>query len=384
MTEEKRTQAMTEAKNLYLRCQFDAAFAAFHKLAAEGCGEAMYFLGEFYTQGYGHITHDMRKGRKWREKGAAAGDILSLLNTAYTLPAEDPDRQGIPARLFPKILAMAEAGNLFAQNELPDLYLYGLGTEKNPEKAVEWLTRAGSSGFWRPLNKLGEMYYYGEGIPKDRKKARQLFEKAAALGYGDAEANLAMCCYNGEPRNMTRAVSLLRRAFAHGALFEGEIAQLLGLFIVEGMGVKKDETEAFLWMKRSAERDYPPGMNYLAIFYERGIGTVKDRAMAEKWCRRAADRGHIEASIQYGIFQREDGNLKESLKYFENAAVRGNPDGQVWLASCYLYGLGTEEDREEARMWLEKAAAQHAEDAVRLLKEELGIEYKEDKGSVSK
>lgn len=382
MTEEKCTQAMTEAKALYLRCQFDAAFAAFHKLASEGCGEAMYFLGEFYTQGYGHIGHDMVKGKKWRERGAAAGDILSLLNTAYTLPAGDPDREGIPARLFPKILAMAETGNLFAQNELPDLYLYGLGTEKNPEKAAEWLTRAGSSGFWRPLNKLGEMYYYGEGIPKDRKKAKRLFEKAAALGYGDAEANLAMCCCNGKPRNMTRAVSLLRRAFAHGALFEGEIAQLLGLFIAEGMGVKKDETEAFLWMKRSAERNYPPGMNYLSIFYGKGIGTVKDRAMAEKWCRRAADRGHVEASVQYGIFLREDGNLKESLKYFENAAVRGNPDGQVWLASCYLYGLGTEEDREEARKWLEKAAAQHAEDAVQLLKEEWGIEYKKDKGSI--
>lgn len=368
---------MKKAKDLYLRCQFDQAFAAFQKLAAEGDGEAMYFLGEFYTQGYGHISYDLKKGMEWRRKGAAKGNLLALLNTAYTLPAGDPDRLRIPAALFPKIKALAEGGDIFAQNELPDLYLYGLGTEKNPAKAAEWLARAGESGFWRPLNKLGEMYYHGEGVEKDRKKAKALFKRAADLGYGDAEANLAMCWYNDPPKNMTKAVSLLRRAFAHGALFEGEIAQLLGLFIMEGQGVKKDAAEAFAWMKRSAERGYPPGMNDLAIFYERGLGTAPDRTQAETWCRRAADKGHIEASVQYGIYQREDGNNGEAMRYFEKAARAGHPDGQVWLASCYLYGIGTKENKEEARTWLEKAAAQHEENAIRLLREELGIEYKE-------
>ena len=368
---------MEEAKDLYLRCQFDSAFQAFQKLAAQGDGEAMYFLGEYYTQGYGHIAHDMKKGMEWREKGALRGNVLALLNTAYTLPKDHPDRQRLPAMLFPKILAMAEAGDVFAQNELPDMYLYGMGTEKNPAKAAEWLETAGASGFWRPLNKLGEMYYYGEGIPADKKKAKDCFQKAAALGYGDAEANLAMCFYNKNPRNMPKALSLLRRAFAHGALFEGEIAQLLGLFTMEGMGTEKDEKEAFQWMKRSADLGYPSGMNYLAIYYDRGLGTAPNRALAELWCRRAADKGHVEAAVQYGIYQRENGHLKQSMRYFEQAARMGSADGQVWLASCYLYGIGVKENREEARKWLEQAAAQQEESAVKLLWEELGIRYKD-------
>lgn len=376
MDQEKRNREMDEAKALYLRCQLDRAFPIFQKYAQAGDGEAMYFLGEYYSQGYGHVEQDTKRGAEWRKKGAIAGDVLAQLNTAYNLPGDDPGRQAIPKVVFPEILRRAEAGDVFAQNELPDMYYYGIGTEKNVDKAVEWLEKAGANGFWRPLNKLGEMYYYGEGVPADEDKAAAYFEKAAALGYGDAEANLAMCCYAGKKKNLTRAVSLLRRAFAHGALFARDAANILGIFLLEGKGVKKDEKEAFEWLKRSAELGSPAGMNHLAVCYERGIGTAPNEAKAEEWCRRAADLGHAEAAVQYGIYQREKGHNKLAMRYFRQSAEMGNADGQTWLASCFLFGIGAKEDREEARKWLEKAAAQQNENAVKLLKEELGIDWK--------
>lgn len=375
MKEAVLRKTMEEAKALYLRCQLDRAFPLFLTCARAGSGEAMYFLGEYYSQGYGHVEQDTKRGAEWRKKGAMAGHILAQLNTAYNLPGDHPGRLAIPKVVFPDILAMAEAGDIFAQNELPDMYFYGFGTEKNVGEALRWLETAAARGFWRPLNKLGEMYYYGEGVPADESRARGYFEKAAAMGYGDAEANLAMCEYAGQKKNMTRAVSLLRRAFAHGALFSKDIANLLGLFILDGEGVKKDEKEAFEWMKRSAEMGCPAGMNHLAVFYERGIGTAPNEAKAEEWCRKAADLGHAEAAVQYGIYQREKGNHKTALRYFRRSAEMGNARGQTWLASCYLYGLGAKEDKAEARKWLEKAAAQDDSQAVQLLKEELGVEW---------
>lgn len=375
MKETTMQKELAEAKALYLRCQLDRAFPIFLRCAQAGSGEAMYFLGEYYSQGYGHVEQDTKRGAEWRKKGAMAGDVLAQLNTAYNLPPDHPGRTAIPKLVFPEILKRAEAGDVFAQNELPDMYFYGFGTEKDTGKAVEWLERAGASGFWRPMNKLGEMYYYGEGIPADQEKAKAYFAKAAALGYGDAEANLAMCWYAGPKKNMTRAVSLLRRAFAHGALFSKDIANLLGLFILEGSGVSKDEKEAFEWMKRSAEMGSAEGMNHLAVFYERGIGTAPNEALAEEWCRKAADLGHADAAVQYGIYQREKGNNKAALRYFRQAAEQGNAHGQTWYASCFLFGIGAEEDRAEARKWLEKAAAQNEENAVKLLKEELGVDW---------
>lgn len=67
---------------------------------------------------------------------------------------------------------------------------------------------------------------------------------------------------------------------------------------------------------------------------------------------------------------------KDGHALFPAVCGKGNARGQTWLASCYLYGIGTKEDREEARKWLEKAAAQRDEAAIKLLKEDMGIEYK--------
>lgn len=111
------------------------------------------------------------------EKGAIAGDVLAQLNTAYNLPGDDPGRQAIPKVVFPEILRRAEAGDVFAQNELPDMYYYGIGTEKNVDKAVEWLEKAGANGFWRPLNKLGKCTTTARAFPLTRKRLPHILKR---------------------------------------------------------------------------------------------------------------------------------------------------------------------------------------------------------------
>ncbi len=356
---------LKNAKELYLHAQFDAAYDTFHKLAVKGNGEAMYFLGEYFAQGYGHTAQDLKKAEKWRKKGAAAGNILARLNTAYHLPGNSIARKELVDLLFPELLRASEAGDRFAMNELGDMYLYGFGTKVNAPQAIYWLEKA---AFWRPWNKLGEIYYHGEGVPADKEMGRQYFEKAAALGYGDAEGNLAMYWYN-EHDDYEKTTSYLRRAFAHGALYEGDIANFLAMMYLEGTGVKKDEKTAFAWMQRAAAGGSPAGMNHLAIFYDRGIGTGKNRDLAEKWCKKAADMGQVQALVQYGIYLRENGTPAKALPYFRKAADMGDASGMTWLGSCYLYGIGTKKDEEEARKWLEKGAAKGDEDAKEMLEE---------------
>lgn len=374
---EQKTDGLEETKRLYLRAQFDGAFEGFKKEAARGSGEAMYFLGEFYGNGYGHVSQDLKKAFSWRKKGAEAGNLLAKLNISYHLPAKGGKRQQAAALLFPEVLAVSEAGDIFAQNELADMYLYGLGTKRNTETAISWLERAGHDGFWRPLNKLGEIFHYGEGVAKDEEKAMRYFSRAAALGYGDAEGNLAMGFYRAKNPDYEKTRALLRRAFAHGALYEGEIANVLGIMCVEGQGGKEDREEGFAWLLRAAACGSMLGMNHLAICYEQGIGTAENKEMAERWSKRAADKGQAEAAVRYGIFQREKGKLKTAAQYFKKAAEKGNPDGEVWYASCFLFGLGEKEDKETAREWLERAASKGEKNAVDLLKKELGIEWKE-------
>lgn len=356
---------LQEAKTLYLSAQFDPALDLFRKLASKGNGEAMYFLGEYYAQGYGHTAQDLKKAESWRKKGAAAGNILARLNTAYHMSGRSLARKELEDLLFPELLRASEGGDVFAMNELGDMYLYGFGTKVSPEEGVRWLKRA---AFWRPWNKLGEIYYHGEGVAKDKEKGRAYFEKAAALGYGDAEGNLAMYWYN-EHDDYEKTLSFLRRAFAHGALYEGDIANFLAMMYLDGVGVKKDEKTAFAWMERAGAAGSPAGMNHLAIFYDRGIGTGKNHDLAKKWCKKAADAGQVQAMVQYGIYLREEGTPAKAIGYFQKAADMGDASGMTWLGSCYLYGIGTKKDEGKARTWLEKGAAKGDEDAKEMLEE---------------
>lgn len=372
---EKEKISIERAKELYLACELDRAFPMFVQLGVHDNAEAMYFLGEYFAQGYGHTKADMSRAFKWRKKGAMAGNPLALLNLAYGSGGRGSERYELAATVFPTILKMAEDGDIFAQNELPDMYYFGIGVPRSIEMALYWLEKAAARGFWRPLTKLGELYHYGDGVAKDTDRAEKYYEKAAAMGYGTAEANLAMLLLHREKRNMPHCVSLLRRAFAHGCAWPGAVASALGTIIIGGEGVPADEKEGVLWLRRSDACEFPEGTYYLALCCEKGIGTPIDLVQAKKLCKKAADKDYIEAAVHYGILLRESGEPEEAMRYFKKAAEKGDPDGEGWFASCYLYGIGTEMDRGEARRWLEKAAAHGNQDAVDMLWEELGVKY---------
>ncbi len=372
-TEIEKTSPLTEeAKSLYLRCHLDEAFPLFKKAAAAGDGEAMYFLGEYYAQGYGHVRQDLEKSQEWRQKGAKKGNILAKLNTAFTDQISPQARGRIWKETFLQIKEMSEAGDIFAQNELADMYLYGFGTPTDMKKAIYWLKEAGDRGFWRPLNKLGEVYLSDSRVKKDVKAARECFRKAADMGYGEAEANLGYLYYNEKPTSPEKCAWYMKCAFAHGFLHDADAACFLGEIYTSGDGVKKDAVEGLAWTKRSADLGNGRAMRNLGIHYEKGWGTPQNSERAIYWYKKSAETGFADGMIACGIALRDAGKEAEAVPYFQNAAEKGYPPGMVWYASCYLYGIGTEIDRETALLWLKRAAVLGDEDGKRLLMEELG------------
>ncbi len=364
---------MEEAKDLYLRCRLDDAFPLFKKAAAAGDGEAMYFLGEYYTQGYGHVRQNGDKGKEWRKKGAKKGNILALLNTTFDETMFGAEQRRIWRQLFPKILKLSEAGDIFAQNELADMYLYGFGTDVDIKKAIYWLKKAGDRGFWRPINKLGEVYLSDGRIKKDVKAARECFKKAADMGYGEAEANLGYLYYNEKPNSPEKCAWYMKCAFAHGFLHEADAACFLGEIYTAGDGVKQDQVEGLAWSKRSADLGNGRGMRNLGLHYEKGWGTPQNIERAIYWYKKSAETGFADGMIACGVTLRECGKEEEAVPYFQSAAEKGYPPGMVWYASCYLYGIGRKVDRDTGLFWLKRAAALGDEEGRRLLFEELGL-----------
>jgi len=60
-----------------------------------------------------------------------------------------------------------------------------------------------------------------------------------------------------------------------------EAALALGLFYRLGIGVKKDDVQSFIWVRRAADADINEAEELLAEYYEQGIGTKKSLELAQ-------------------------------------------------------------------------------------------------------
>lgn len=261
---------LKEAEQLFLHCEFDEALKNFEQLANEGNGRAMYFLGEFYSQPYGTIKKNLEQGAFWYKKGKEKGDTLATLKIAYMLPEDSEERHRVLNLTLRAVLQLANAGNMFAQSELADMYAYGYGTEKDTDESIKWLLASAEQGYWQAQNKLGDVYYsqapykskiiyYNhEGVNQNYEDAVKWYRKAAEQGYSMAQYNLANCYFKGfikpirgQAYDYPSAVKWYRKAAEQGL----DIAQLmLGKCYSSGQGVELNYEEATKWYQKAAEQ----------------------------------------------------------------------------------------------------------------------------------
>jgi hypothetical protein len=98
-----------------------------------------------------------------------------------------------------------------------------------------------------------------------------------------------------------------------------------------------DHKDAFMFFSECAERGNPPSMINLAQFYDMGWGVPVSAEQSTAWLRRAAERDYSAAQYEYGL--------------------------------ALLRGHGCVRDESQARLWIEKAAAQGDRDAIALMRE---------------
>ncbi len=70
---------------------------------------------------------------------------------------------------------------------------------------------------------------------------------------------------------------------------------LVGMAVMNGIGVFKDPEAAVGWFKLSADQKYPGGMYYLAMAKIAGLGTAMDEKGGMALMRRAAEAGEPRA-----------------------------------------------------------------------------------------
>ncbi len=156
---------------------------------------------------------------------------------------------------------------------------------------------------------------------------------------------------------LTAMDSALPRAQNGDAAAQTLVAELFD----QGLGVKRDRSQAAFWYKQAAEGGDPAGMFKYALLLMEGRQVERDRKKADEFMKRAADAGNPSAQFNYGQMLVADGaadkGLRAALPYYEKSAEQGIADAQYALSQLYinLDGLPPEKTS-RAREWLLRAA----------------------------
>ncbi|RHZ48310.1 hypothetical protein Glove_553g2 [Diversispora epigaea] len=252
-------------------------------------------------------------------------------------------------------------------------YQHGIGTIVDNQMAFQFYNLAANhisssnSPYLRNLyniNKeigivsLAQVYLYGLGVDKDSKKAFRIFYKLANKGSLMAVNSVAYCYYNGfgVEKNEQKAFGLYLKSAEKGFL----LAQFnVGWCYEYGTGVTKDEARGFQWVTKSVHAGNINAMCNVGYDYDNGIGVGINEKEAFNWYLKAAEKEQHTAQHNLGCcYKNGEGinrDYKKAFEWFKKAAENNYSASQYMIGKFFHEGLGTNQDIIKAIYWLNKA-----------------------------
>lgn len=312
----------------------------------------------------------------------------------------------------------ADMGNVESINWAGYCYQYGIGCEINYEKAMDYYRKAADMNIPDAFCNVGYLYEYGNGnVKQDYNKAYEWFKKAADMNYAEAMLAIGDMYFKGEYALKADGMPDYNtaRTWYEKALECGYIGAYnsLGNMYEKGLGANEDYDKAYEMFLSSAEFGNCDAMYEIGNMYYYGfldgdkekdalewylkaakngsteamvtIGHVyrdrEDYETAKNWYMAAASRNDISAmtalgwAYYYGEFG-ENPDYKNAYKWFKKASDAGDDTSTTFIAYMNMDGIGTKQDREEARKLLEKMVEDGTADAYDYYA--LGIIYEEN------
>lgn len=355
--------------------------------AKNGDPEAQFRIGVCFHTGDG-VAKDYKKAAYWWQIGADQGDASCQFNLGLSyIKGEGVSLNKVTGAMLVKKAAEQEMPE--AQSILATYYRDGIGVPKDIKKAFGWWEKAANQGDVSSQVNLGVCYANGYGVVKDIAKAKFWFGKAAAEGSDVAKKNLESL--NKEIEQEHKNSALLSESKTNPqndyqknieAAENGDpIAQLkIGICYQTGNGIKKDETKALEWYKKSANQGNADAQTCLGLCYGMGLGVAEDFSQAIKWWRKAANQGNAQAQYYLGNCYNHGTGVSvdntHAALWYQKAADNGNANAQFMLGVYYSTGTGVQKSASEAASWWLKAAIQGHVDAQYLI----GICYDNGEG----
>ena len=357
----------------------NATLAAYwyRKAAENGVPEAMYNYALCLNQGLG-VDRNRFDAYQWMSKAAEAGlknarfqlilmDLKGIpADPERKIPAKPPlpsyaisqmemlaDEKYIPAELFYaeyllRRKAPEETGKAIkilkrltslpepppeALRMLADCCYDGRGVRQSASEMLRLLRLAAKQGDSEALGKLAFCYEYGRGTGVDLKKAENLYRLSAERGNAMSQFKYAEFLANGtvsKNPDIHKALPWYRKAIEQK---NPQAAFRLGVFYLEGIGVKKNERKAAEHFFEAAKQNYARAQYNLGCMYAAGTGElVKDESAAVYWFTLAAKGGDATAQRVLGVRYLEGRGVKRSLTHGENLLREAAKNGDLEAA----------------------------------------------------
>lgn len=181
----------------------------------------------------------------------------------------------------------------------------------------------------------------------------------AERGSADAQFELGIRLLSGQglSKDEKQAAEWLSKAAAQQSL---PAMNALGSMSEEGLGLPKDSKKAFEWYEKSAKSGFALAQLNLADCYAEGKGVDKDEKQAVSWLSRASDQNFAPAQAAYAWKLEHaigvDKKSKEAAALYLKAAQQGLIAAMTRLAYLYYTGNGVPLDYRRAEAWYRLAA----------------------------
>ena len=402
------------------------------KAADAGSVDAMYDLADCYIDGLGVPKND-EISIKWMIKAAdndhalaqaAMGVVYCFglygieqnypLSEKYLKIAAEKniaDAQAYLAFLYINIenydqaivwaRKAAQSENEHAFTILGQIYMDGLGVDRDPIEGLKWYEKAADKGDADSQNLVGNLHSDNRIGVCDLAKSFKYYQMAAAQNHIYGIFNLGLCYYNGSgcEQDVPKALELINNAAAGDcpeakewlAEFESSVDPMtMTGDIVDRSNMSPDEEieyanvalqnndvskaqESVEIYRKHASKGMARAQCNLAYCYHNGFGVKQNFQQAASWYKKAAEQGYALAQLMLG-FKYYEGygctiNYQEAAKWFRKAANQGEAEAQFYLGLLYIDGNGVVMDMDKGLDLIQKSSQQGYENAINWLKE---------------
>ena len=332
-----------------------------------------YRIGKMFCYGLG-TEQDYEKAFEWFERSAKQKNKFaqfSLANLYYYGSGVEKDL----SQAFLWYQRSSSQGQPYAAYSIAQMYRYGEYVTKDNDTAQRYYKQA-LSGFLKIESddmanddlfyKLGQMFKFGLGTDSDVTKAIEYFRRSAEMNNKNGLFEYGKALLIGEhiPQNTDSAVKLLEKAVK---LKNSNAKRFLALEYISGEHLEQDIEKGIALLTECADSGDVIACYRLGKIYLQGEIMSQNLDKAEKYLLLAEDSEYAQYALAKLYLQEEKYDIQKAVNYFENCADK-NHWASYQLGRIYLFGAkDIERDKEKAVEWFTKSANDENEYAQDLL-----------------